>query len=93
MTYIGPGAWVDPIGGEVWSHVHAESACRGNPCVVHRPSKHSMSHLPRHLRETGLVERTCPHGIGHPDPDSLAFFEHCGIKGFDIHGCCGCCGP
>ncbi len=32
------------------------------------------------------LERTCAHGIGHPDPDSLAWL---GCEG--IHGCDGCC--
>jgi hypothetical protein len=33
----------------------------------------------------------CPHGIGHPDPDSVAFFEKNGDTGFGVHGCDGCC--
>lgn len=42
-----------------------------------------------------LMERICPHGIGHPDPDHLAFIAK--IDGPDeartesIHGCDGCC--
>ena len=46
-----------------------------------------MSKWPKNIRETGLVERVCPHGIGHPDPDWL--------KGrpshWGVHGCDGCC--
>jgi hypothetical protein len=33
------------------------------------------------------MERICPHGIGHPDPDDPAFKNP--IEG--VHGCDGCC--
>jgi len=39
------------------------------------------------IRETGLVEDICEHGVGHPNPKSLKKMP----EGFDIHGCCGCC--
>jgi len=42
-----------------------------------------------------LAERTCPHGCGHPDPDSLAFARRNGGEEFasteSVHGCDGCC--
>lgn len=42
-----------------------------------------------------LAERTCPHGIGHPDPDSIAFARRRGGDEFagveSVHGCDGCC--
>lgn len=44
----------------------------------------------RHDRNC-LVERTCPHGIGHPDPDSLEFLRNFGIEDDGTHGCEGCC--
>ena len=43
------------------------------------------------------MERICKHGVGHPDPDDLAFkkriAEKFGRDSYDegIHGCCGCC--
>jgi hypothetical protein len=43
------------------------------------------------------MERICPHGVGHPDPDHLAFVEE--RYGTDeasvesVHGCDGCCRP
>jgi hypothetical protein len=45
-----------------------------------------------------LAERECVHGVGHPDPDSLAWLartygqdeEEAFYEG--IHGCDGCCG-
>lgn len=41
------------------------------------------------------MERICPHGVGHPDPDHIAFVER--VAGKDVasveavHGCDGCC--
>jgi hypothetical protein len=32
-----------------------------------------------------LIERICPHGVGHPDPDDL--------NPDTVHGCDGCCTP
>lgn len=65
-------------------------------CVVHNPSNHSMRAFPTYWRfDRGLMERICPHGIGHPDPDDLAFQAR--LKGQaharaeSIHGCDGCC--
>jgi hypothetical protein len=46
-----------------------------------------MRDLPQHYRDdTGLMERTCPHGIGHPDPDGAGSPGYIGE-----HGCDGCC--
>lgn len=46
-----------------------------------------------HLRDDKhwLAERVCRHGIGHPDPDSLAYLESRGVEGMGVHGCDGCC--
>ena len=89
--------WTTPDGGETWFNVHALEDCRGRHCVIHNPSTHKMSDWPMHLRETGLVERICEHGVGHPDPDSAAYFNeygHVGARGsWGVHGCDGCCGP
>ncbi len=74
----------------VWT-IHSASQCEGQPCFFHNPSDHVMRDWPVQLRETGLVERACAHGVGHPDPDSVAFFDRMGWRGYDIHGCCGCC--
>lgn len=42
-----------------------------------------------------LTERTCPHGVGHPDPDSLRHAQRVGGRAFrqeqSVHGCDGCC--
>lgn len=75
--------------GTAW--VHGRAKCTP-PCAIHSPSDHSMREWPLVLRETALVERTCPHGIGHPDPDSVAYMRHVtGESSWGIHGCDGCC--
>ena len=42
-----------------------------------------------------LAERTCPHGIGHPDPDSIAYARRQAGDDFanaeSVHGCDMCC--
>lgn len=40
-----------------------------------------------------LGERICPHGIGHPDPDSAEFLKDRDPNSYagGIHGCDGCC--
>lgn len=81
-------------GGEVVVNVHPGSQCQtqDRPCPIHRLTDHNMRHFPQHFRmDNGLMERICPHGIGHPDPDALPFFEERGIKGMGVHGCDGCC--
>lgn len=72
--------------------VHPMTLCDGRPCCLHDPSEHSMRDWPMLLRETGLVERICTHGVGHPDPDSAAWANevmHTDVWG--VHGCDGCC--
>lgn len=77
-------------------HPHSKDECELDHCVIHNPSDHSMNDFPTHWRwDRGLMERICPHGIGHPDPDHLAASrhfageEHAFYEGF--HGCDGCC--
>lgn len=74
--------------------VHNKEDCKGEYCCIHNPSDHHMKDWPLHWRDDrGLMERICPCGIGHPDPDDLAFKKRMGvnIKIESIHGCCGCC--
>lgn len=75
---------------------HLEGQCKGQHCVVHNPSDHHMVSWPLHWRgDRGLMERVCVHGMGHPDPDHLAFVTATqGVHAaYDegIHGCDGCC--
>jgi hypothetical protein len=83
-------------GGSVLT-THPAGSCSGERCVIHNPSDHRMRDWPLNWRgDRGLMERTCPHGVGHPDPDDIAHKartrgdEHAGYE--SIHGCDGCCG-
>lgn len=67
------------------------------PCAIHWPTGHRMVDYPQHWRDDrALMERICPHGIGHPDPDDLDYKRRTWGEGFvyfeSIHGCDGCCG-
>jgi hypothetical protein len=73
------------------SWMHEYDRCRGQKCVFHNPSPHSMWTWPYIVRETALIERLCTHGVGHPDPDSVAWFDGMGLRGYGVHGCDGCC--
>lgn len=77
--------------GQILVNIHSKDQCKSGNCVIHNPSIHEMLSWPTLFREEGLMERVCEHGVGHPDPDSLAFFESQGIKNMGIHGCDGCC--
>lgn len=72
------------VGGQRLVGVHPDSACAGEFCCIHNPSDHHMVEWGQNWREDrGLMERICPHGIGHPDPDD--------IQVDTTHGCDGCC--
>ena len=83
-------------GTEKW--LHKAWACEGAACPIHNPSDHGMRSWPMNLRldlsAVPLVERTCAHGVGHPDPDSVAFLVRADKRRDDwgTHGCDGCCG-
>lgn len=39
-----------------------------------------------------LLEVICPHGVGHPMPESVETLERTGKRGhWGVHGCDGCC--
>lgn len=80
---------------------HSHAACNkskveGNLefCVIHNPNPNNvLAGRPQVLRSSGLIEDTCEHGVGHPNPDSLAYFRWAEPwNGFAVHGCDGCCG-
>ena len=74
--------------------VHEAATCDpGAPCVIHRPSAHPMAGLPLHWRtDRRIFERICTHGVGHPDPDGMAYRAANGLDDAEgIHGCDGCC--
>jgi hypothetical protein len=71
---------------------HARGNCLGVYCCIHNPSEHPLATAPLHWRaDRALMERICTHGIGHPDPDSLAFQAEHGVTDGGVHGCDGCC--
>ena len=75
------------IDGKRFFNVHSPDNCAGTPCVIHNQSDHHMREWPLHWRgDRAMFERICPHGVGHPDPDHLAF-----RPGDSVHGCDGCC--
>jgi len=72
---------------------HAAAACAGRACCVHAPSDHPLRDAPLSWRgDRHLVERICPCGVGHPDPDHLTHVALiCGegyAWGQSVHGCC-----
>lgn len=80
--------------GEI--RVHSSSRCEGQTCCIHNPSDHHMIGWRQHWRgDRGLMERLCPHGVGHPDPDDIAFKRRARGREFadweSVHGCDGCC--
>lgn len=76
-------------------NIHPETACTGRPCVIHSPTDHHMRGWRLLWRDDRRIfERLCPeHGIGHPDPDQIPYWEETGQLANTIHGCCGCCRP
>jgi len=72
--------------GQIIRWLHHKSNCEGRPCVIHNQSDHHMRNWPTHWRnDRKIMERLCPHGIGHPDPDDITTDT--------VHGCDGCCSP
>lgn len=85
--------WMDDSGQTIYA-VHAPADCVGRPCCIHAPSDHHMRDFPRHWRfDRRIMERICPHGVGHPDPDDAAYQLSAGIPYDGTHGCDGCCVP
>lgn len=71
---------------------HDPALCAGQACVLHNPSDHHMRGWPRNYRhDRWLTERLCPHGVGHPDPDDVAWHVSEGRDYQGVHGCDGCC--
>lgn len=79
--------------------IHSGVKCRerGNPCPIHNPSDHHMNEWPwlvRYDKKNRITERVCPHGVGHPDPDSIEYYVARGRDRAELetHGCwCNCC--
>ena len=73
-------------------NVHPETACAGRHCVIHNPSDHPLRDAPKIWRaDKQVMERQCPHGIGHDDPDDYAYRRSVDPNATSVHGCDGCC--
>jgi hypothetical protein len=78
--------------------MHKKEDCTP-PCAVHGPSEHHMKTWKLIWRDDrGIFERICPHGVGHPDPDTMAYLRklHANdevLMDDGVHGCDGCCKP
>ncbi len=78
--------------GEVNLVTHGPDKCSGEHCVIHNPSDHHMRDWPLMWRaDRKMMERTCEHGVGHPDPDDMDHKKRTGSKDDGTHGCDGCC--
>lgn len=76
----------------VLTNVHEANFCHGDTCVIHKKTDHSMRSFPQHWRDDiKMMERLCPCGVGHPDPDNAWYAESSSW----VHGCCPkyCCRP
>lgn len=70
---------------------HPPGRCFGRHCTLHNRSNHTMRSFPQHWRsDKGMMERICPHGVGHPDPDEYLLTTPQG-QHLGVHGCDGCC--
>jgi hypothetical protein len=77
--------------GEQTLRVHNRKLCEGQFCCIHNPSGHHMKDWPMNWRgDRRLMERLCPHGVGHPDPDDAAYRATLGDND-TTHGCDLCC--
>lgn len=71
-------------------YTHKLRDCRGEFCTIHRNSPHHMVKWPQNWRDDRyIMERICPHEIGHPDPDDPKTQD----PSEAVHGCDGCCDP
>lgn len=82
---------------------HGENQCGGEFCCLHNPSDHPLREAPLNWRADRIpafMERICEHGVGHPDPDSLAWLRSVpaviekygeSLNASGVHGCDGCC--
>lgn len=90
--------YVDGFGSHVEVHERNDD-CMEHGCCIHNPSDHHMRDWPTLWRnDRGIMERICEHGVGHPDPDGIAYMLRVSESSGEpfpiadgIHGCDGCC--
>lgn len=83
---------IELVSGVLMYNVHSFLKCQGRHCTIHNPSEHTLSLRPLHWRDDkGIFERLCEHGIGHDDPDDVAYHKTLNEFYGGVHGCDGCC--
>jgi hypothetical protein len=83
VRQINDRTWVDDY-NQLIVNVHQNGQCKNSHCTIHNSSEHPMIGFPQRWRQDfSYMERICPHGIGHPDPDDIVINR--------VHGCDGCC--
>lgn len=86
---LAPNDYILENGSLKLKFVHDSSLCVGRPCTVHNKTDHTMRAFQQWWRsDRRIMERICPHGVGHPDPDDFKIFQ--GVDNGD-HACDGCC--
>lgn len=91
-------AFESPDGTFNLTGVHPEMVeCYARGCVVHFPTATDPANAATppwtyYWREDrAVMERLCPHGLGHPDYDAAAYERRVGRGYNNVHGCDGCC--
>lgn len=74
------------------TRVHSSVMCSGKWCVVHNPMAPTRSRYLTWRDDRGIFEDVCWHGVGHPSPEQLDFWNETNREWEAVHGCCGCCG-
>jgi len=73
----------------IWINCHHPTQCEYEICSLHNRTPHHMRDWRQNWRsDMHLMERICPHGIGHPDPDDHTLMSQ---PYKEKHGCDGCC--
>jgi hypothetical protein len=73
-----------------FKNVHDAGVCRGRACTFHNRTDHPLRQYTMNWRaDRGIMERICPCGIGHPDPDQFAYWAEIDEMWQRVHGCCG----
>lgn len=92
----GARTWTPPGADWRYENIHPESqSCRDQGCMIHNPDEEwvgNRNDWPYFPRADGRMERLCPHGVGHSDPDAARWLNKVapGLAA-DVHGCDGCC--
>lgn len=84
--------------GERLVNVHERTNdCITYGCVIHNPTDPHTEFKTHWRRDRQLMERICPHGVGHPDRNHIEFLRRtlgdAVANAEAVHGCDGCCAP